>query len=174
MNKVTTGRAIIAAALILGSIGSNIVDIMPGPNAHMEAVATWPPHALFHDAEMFLLLDGGVLIFTWLLFRKSREPQIAALCTTLFVCAYWSPFLYITSLFPQASLVPSSPIGVPYNIDNFEIWDSAIRQVTPVVSGIPVHVNALVAVGWMCMAILGYLLYRRGLKEGANDSRRIA
>ena len=173
MNKVTIGRTIIAAALILGATLSTIIDNMPGPNSHILASATWPPHALFHNAAMFLLLDGGVLIFTWLLFRKSREPQVGALGATLFVWAYWMPFLYITTLFPQASLVPTSPVGVPYNIDNFAIWDPAIRQVTPVVFGIPVHVNGLVGVGWSCMALIGYLLYRRGLKEGAPDSRLI-
>ena len=174
MNKITVGRTIIGLGAALGSIGSTIIDNVTGPNAHMLAVSTWPPHALFHDAAMFLLLDGVTLICLWLLFRRSREPEVGARVTTLFVMAYWTPFFYITTLYPQASLVPTSPVGLPYNISNYSSWDAAIRQVTPVVFGIPFHVNALVGAMWIAITVMGYAIFRRGMREGARDPRLAA
>ena len=171
MNKITVGRTIIGLAAALGSIGSTIVDNIPGANAHMLAVATWPPHALFHDAAMFLLLDGVTLICLWLLFRRSREPEIGARVTTFFVMAYWTPFFYITTLFPQASLVPTSPVGLPFNNSNYALWDSAAKRVTPIIFGTPVHVNALVGAMWIAIAVIGYVILRRGIREGALDSQ---
>lgn len=174
MNKVSTGRTLMATSVALGAIGSTIIDNVSGPNAHMRAVQTWPPHALFHDAAMFLLLDGVSLICLWLLFRRSREPAVAALVATLVVFVYWTPFLYITTLYPQASLAPSSPVGMPYNASNFAQWDPAIQKVTPIVLGIPIQVNALVGVVWITIAAVGYWLFRKGIREGAHDSRLIS
>lgn len=173
MNKITVGRTIIGLGAALGSIGSTIVDNVGGLNAHMQAVQTWPPHALFHDAAMFLLLDGVTLICLWLLFRRSREPEIAARLTTLFVMVYWTPFFYITTLYPQASLVPSSPVGLPFNISNYNLWDAATKQATPVVFGLPVHVNALVGAMWIAITLMGYAIFRKGVREGAHDPRLV-
>lgn len=174
MNKITTGRTLIALSLALGAIGSTIIDNISGPNGHMRAVQTWPPHALFHDAAMFLLLDGVSLICLWLLFRRSREPLVAALVATLVVAAYWTPFFYITTLYPQASLAPSSPVGMPYNLSNFAQWDPALQQVTPIVLGVPIHVNALVGGVWITVATIGYWLVRKGVREGARDPRLVS
>lgn len=169
MNRIITGRVLIALSLTLGTIVTTTIDNLPPPIGHMRAVDTWPPHALFHDAVMFLLLDGVALIGLWLLFRRSREPLVGARVSMLIVAAFWTPFFYITTLYPQASLVPTSPVGMPYTLSNFAQWDPAMRKMTPVVLGVPVHVNALVGLGWMCIAAMGYWLVRSGIKEGAHD-----
>ena len=174
MNKIRVGRGIIALSAALGSIGSTIIDNVSGPNAHMRAVSTWPPHALFHDAAMFLLLDGVTLICLWLLFRRSREPEIAARVTTLFVIAYWTPFFYVTTLFPQASLAPTSPVGMPYNMSNYDSWAVAAKHVTPLIFGVPVQGNALVGAMWVIIASIGYSIFRKGMREGAHDPRLVA
>lgn len=173
MNKITVGRTLISLSVVLGAIGSTIVDNISGPQAHMRAVQTWPPHALFHDAAMFLLLDGISLICLWLLFRRSREPMIAARVSTLVVIAYWTPFFYITTLYPQASLAPSSPVGLPYHAANYAQWDAAMQKATPIVLGIPIQVNALVGSAWILIAVIGYWLIRKGHAEGATDSRLV-
>lgn len=173
MNKITVGRTTIGLAALLGSIGSTIVDNVGGIDAHMQAVNRWPPHALFHDAAMFLLLDGVTLICLWLLFRRSREPEIGARVTTLFVTAYWTPFFFITTLYEQASLVPSSPVGLPYHLSNFSLWDAASKQATPVVFGFPVYVNGLVGAMWIAITLMGYALFRKGMREGAHDPRLV-
>lgn len=174
MNKISTGRTLIALSVALGAIGSTIVDNINGPTAHMHAVQTWPPHALFHDAAMFLFLDGVSLIGLWLLFRRSREPLVGALVATLLVFANWTPFLYITTLFPQTSLAPASPVGLPYNASNFAQWAPAIQNATPLVLGVPIQFNALIGIVWMSIAAVGYWLFRKGIREGAQDSRHIA
>jgi hypothetical protein len=171
MNKIVVGRTIIALSATLGAVGSTIIDNVAGPNAHIRAVSTWPPHALFHDAAMFLLLDGATLICLWMLFRRSREPEVGARVTTLLVLAYWTPFFYITTLYPQASLAPTSPVGHPYNISNFELWEPTIKRVTPVVLGMPIHANAIVGAMWVAIVLVGYTIFRRGMKEGAHDPR---
>jgi hypothetical protein len=173
MNKIVVGRTIIALSATLGAIGSTIIDNVAGPNAHIRAVSTWPPHALFHDAAMFLLLDGVTLMCLWLLFRRSREPEVGARATTLLVLAYWTPFFYITTLYPQASLAPTSPVGHPYNISNFELWEPTIKRVTPVILGIPIHANAVVGAMWVVIALVGYAIFRRGMKEGAHDPQLV-
>ena len=119
MNRITTGRVLIGLSLTLGTIGSTVIDNFPQPIGHMSAVRTWPPHALFHDAAFFLLLDGITAICLWLLFRRSREPMLGALIATLVVFVYWTPFFYITTLYPQASLVPTSPVGMPVQAIQF-------------------------------------------------------
>ena len=174
MNRILTGRVLIALSLTLGTIGSTIVDNLPLPVGHMEAVGTWPPHALFHDAAFFLLLDGVSLICLWLLFRRSREPLLGARVATLVVLVYWTPFFYITTLFPQASLVPTSPVGLPYTLSNFSQWNPAIRNATPVILGHPVHAQILVAVAWISIALVGFWLCRRGIRAGDPDPRLIA
>lgn len=173
MNKVVVGRTLIAISLTLSAIGSTIIDNVSGPNAHMLAVHTWPPHALFHDAAFFLLLDSIALIGLWLLFRRSREPSTGAFTATLIIFGYWTPFFYITTLFPQASLAPTSPVGLPYNSSNVGQWDAFTLSQTPIVMGVPLHINALVAAVWIIVASIGYLLFRKGLKEGSFDSRLI-
>ncbi len=174
MNRITTGRVLIGLSLTLGTIGSTVIDNFPQPIGHMSAVQTWPPHALFHDAAFFLLLDGITAICLWLLFRRSREPLLGALIATLVVFVYWTPFFYITTLYPQASLVPTSPVGMPYKLSNFDQWDPMIRSATPVLLGYPVHAQILVATVWMSIALAGYWLCRRGTRAGDNDSRLIA
>lgn len=169
MNKIMIGRVIIASSAALGTIGSTIVDNISGSNAHMRAVSTWPPHALFHDAVMFLLLDGVTLICLWLLFRRSREPEVAARVTTLFILAYWTPFFYVTTLYPQASLAPTSPVGIPYNMANYGSWELALRQSTPVILGYPIQVNVLVGSMWVILALIGYVIFRKGMREDARD-----
>lgn len=171
MNKITIGRTLIAASLTLGAIGSTIIDNIPGPIAHMPAVDSWPPHALFHDAAMFLLLDAVSLIGLWMLFRRSWEPIVGARVATLVVAAYWTPFFYITTLYPQASLAPGSPVGLPYHLSNFAEWDSATQDTALILFGMPIHVNAIPGLIWISIALIGYWMLNNGIKEGLHDSR---
>jgi hypothetical protein len=169
MNRVMIGRGMIAASLALGAIGSTIIDNAGGSTAHMLAIATWPPHALFHDAAMFLLLDSVSLICLWLLFRKSREPIVAARVATLVVLAYWLPFFFITTLFPQASLMPESPVGMPYNMGNVGQWSPNVRQATPFILGMPLYLNAAVAAWWISIALIGYRVFSKAMRAGEVD-----
>ena len=52
----------------------------------------WPPHAHFHDALFLLFLDGMSLVVLWLLWRPSKEPEVAIKVAALFSVTVWTPF----------------------------------------------------------------------------------
>ncbi len=105
--KIRAGRAGVTLSVVLTAVVSTVVDVMPGEDGHM-GNPQWPPHALFQDAAMFCTLLAMMCIFLWLLLRKSREPQVGMLAATLFPFGFWSGFFYITTLFPQASLLTAT------------------------------------------------------------------
>ena len=103
MNRQTTGKVLISIAVALSAIVSTIVDLLPGDTGHVFN-AGWNPHAIFHDIVMFLLLDWMAVVCLWLLWRKSSEPRVGVKVATLLVLGFWTPFYYVSSVFPMASL----------------------------------------------------------------------
>jgi hypothetical protein len=117
-------------------------------------------------------------IFLWLLLRKSREPQVGMLAATLFPVGFWSGFFYITTLFPQASLITAtvrdaSGRFVPLNAGNIAQWPEHVRAATPVVLGVPIYVNVAIGLVLMSTAAFGLWCYRRGLRDGEVDPKLI-
>jgi hypothetical protein len=76
------------------------------------------------------------------MWRKAREPLLGPRIATWIVFAFWSPFLYVTWLVPGTSLraAPDMPV--------------------PMVAGIPMYPNAVIAVVEMLLAWLGWWLIR--------------
>jgi len=64
----------------------------------------WHPHAKFHDALLLFTMAGVSLTGVWLLWRKSKEPEVAFVVTTLLSLSYCVPPFYITSVVPGTSL----------------------------------------------------------------------
>jgi hypothetical protein len=175
--KVRAGRAAVTLSVVLTAVVSTVVDVLPGEDGHM-GNSQWPPHALFHDAAMFCTLLAMMCIFLWLLLRKSREPQVGMLAATLFPFGFWSGFFYITTLFPQASLLTAtvrdaSGRFVPLNAGNIAQWPEHVRAATPVVLGVPIYINVAIGVVLMAMAAWGLWRYRRGLRDGEVDPKLI-
>lgn len=171
---IRIGRSLVALSVVLTAVVSTVVDVMPNEEGHMSN-PEWPPHALFHDAAMFCTLLSMMLIFLWLMMRKSREPQIGMLAATLFPFGFWSGFYYITTVFPQASLMTSTVVSdgrfVPLHADNMNIWPDSVLAATPVVFGFPIYINVVIGTVLMVMAASGYTLYKRGVNAGELDSR---
>jgi len=113
-----TGKILVTLALLLTGLVSTAVDNLPG--GHMND-PRWVPHAKFHDAAMFLLLDGVCLLALWLVWRRSFEPLVGIGAEVLVVAAFWTLFLYITTLYPQASLLLDSPLGQPWHMGNYDL-----------------------------------------------------
>ena len=63
----------------------------------------WHPHARFHAAILLFLFAGVACVATWLMWRQSKEPDIAVTVAALLSVAYWTPFLYVPFLLPSAS-----------------------------------------------------------------------
>ena len=152
MNKQTTGKFLISVSVALSGIVSTMVDLKPGPTSHVYN-PTWNPHAIFHDIVMFLLLDQLAVICLWLLWRRSSEPLVGVRIATLLVLAFWTPFYYITSIFPMASLAANQ---------------QEMDLVSIMVGGVRLYFNVLIGTAMMVIALIGYWLYRRGGASARN------
>ena len=149
-NKQTTGEVLISVAL--SAIVSTIVDMLPGDTGHVFN-ATWNPHAVFHDIVMFLLLDQMALVSLWLLWRKSSEPLIGVRVATLLVLCFWTPFHYVSTFFPMASL---------------SVNLAEMDKVSVLVDGVRLYFNVMIGTSMMVVALIGYRLHRRGEQQPAN------
>ena len=50
----------------------------------------------------------------WLLWRQSKEPEIAIVVAAIISLSFWTPFFYITFLLPSATLWAGDPARVPH------------------------------------------------------------
>ena len=108
MNRNKLGRLLLSFVVVVGAIVSTAVDW----NTTHLFNPTWPPHAHFHDALFLLFLDGMSLVVLWLLWRESKEPEIAVKVAALFSVTVWTPFFYIEALIPGTSLLASDDVPV--------------------------------------------------------------
>ena len=78
----------------------------------------WHGHARFHGA-LLLFLSGGVSATgVWLLWRKSKEPEVAIQVAGLISFSFWTPFFYVTYLLPGSTLWAGDPGAVPHLAGN--------------------------------------------------------
>jgi hypothetical protein len=94
--------------LVVGAVISTAVDW----NATHLFNPDWHPHARFHDALFLMILDAMTVVALWLLWRKSKEPEIGLKTAALFVAAVWTPFSYIETLVPGTSLLAAPDVPV--------------------------------------------------------------
>src|SRR6266404_3383999 len=57
----------------------------------------------FSSAILLFLFAGVASVATWLLWRPSREPDVAFTAASLISLAYWTPFFYVPCFLPIAS-----------------------------------------------------------------------
>ena len=159
MMRQTLGKILVSVALVLSAVISTVVDLLPGEVAHVQN-PEWHPHAIFHDIVMFLLLDFMAIVCLWLLWRKSTEPRVGVTVGVLLVVGFWTPFYYITTLFPQASLSAS-----PHDVSQGAILVSWMP--------FPLYINVLVGTVLLVVAAVGYYLYRKGeqLASASTEGR---
>lgn len=157
MNKQKIGKILLSIALALSAIVSTIVDLMPGEAGHIHN-PTWPGHAIFHDAVMFLFLDFMCIVALWLLWRKSAEPLLAAKVGILTVLGFWTPFYYVTSLFKRASLAAANE-GTPEYAHELE------HVTLGTIAGLPIYINVCIGTFLIILSIIGYFLFKKGYKN---------
>jgi hypothetical protein len=108
VNRGKLGRSIMSFVLVVGAVISTAVDW----NATHLFNPNWHPHARFHGALFLMILDAMTVVALWLLWRRSKEPEIGLKVAALFVAAVWMPFLYIETLVPGSSLLASEDVPV--------------------------------------------------------------
>jgi hypothetical protein len=74
----------------------------------------WHAHARFHGALLLFLLTGVSATGLWLLWRESKEPEVAIKATVLISISFWTPFFYVTFLLPGSTLWAGPPGAVPH------------------------------------------------------------
>lgn len=132
------GRTLITFVIVSGAIVSVVVDWSTTHLFNPE----WVGHARFHAAAMLNLLCGVSVLGLWLIWRHSKEPDIGVKVAALIPVIFWSAFFYITWLVPGTSL-------------------NAGTEEPPLLAGIPVYPNVIIAGINIVLSSLGYWLYRR-------------
>jgi len=108
VNRGKLGKSLLSFVLVVGAVVSTAVD---WNTTHLFNPA-WHPHARFHDALFLLILDAMSLVALWVLWRRSKEPQIGLKVAALLSAAVWTPFFYIEALIPGTSLLAAEDVPV--------------------------------------------------------------
>lgn len=138
MSKQKLSRILLSVVIVNTAVVSVAVDW----NATHIFNPTWVPHARFHDVVMLWLLSSLSVVALWLLWRRSLEPDVSITVATLVPVLFWFPFFFTTLLVPGTSLsaLPDEPL--------------------PVIAGITIYPNVVVATINEILAAIGYWLYR--------------
>ncbi len=99
-------RLTLTAVLLGGSVSSFFLD---WSSNHLLSAA-WHPHARFHGGLLLFLLAGVSITGTWLLWRESKEPQVAITTAALISLSFWTPLFYVAFLVP-GSTPWAGPLG---------------------------------------------------------------
>lgn len=99
MPRLQIARLILTVVLALGAILSFVLDW----SANHLLNPAWHAHARFHGALLLFLLAGVSLTGLWLLWRDSREPEVAIRAAALISASFWTPLFYITSVLPGST-----------------------------------------------------------------------
>ncbi len=149
MNRTQLARVILTVVLVVGSALSFLLDWSPN---HLLNPA-WHPHARFHGALLLFLLGGVSATGVWLLWRKSKEPEVALKVAALISASFWTPLFYVASVLPGSTPWAGDPARVPH-------W-----------AGMVVYPNMLVGAVFLLATGLGYVLGRKPSDGAAADSR---
>jgi hypothetical protein len=103
-------RILMTFILLASSILSFLLDW--SPNHLLNPL--WHPHARFHGALLLFFLAGVAFTGTWLLWRRSREPEVAFTVAALLSVSYWLPLFYIPYLLPSSSWWAGRPGAEPH------------------------------------------------------------
>ena len=97
---------VLAAQAVLGFVldwsGNHLLD------------PAWHGHARFHGALLLFFLAGVSATGIWLLWRPSREPEVAMTVAALISASFWTPFFYVTFLLPGSTLWAGDPDRIPH------------------------------------------------------------
>ena len=143
MTRITVARFLMTAVLLGGSILSFVLDW--SPNHLLNPL--WHPHARFHGALMLFLLAGISALGTWLLWRRSPEPDLGFKIGLGIAIAYWTPLFYIPFLLPSST------------------WWAGRPGAEPHLDGVVIYPNLIVALVFLLVSLFAFWLSRQALSK---------
>ena len=108
--RLKLARLILTGVLLLGAALSFALDW----SANHLLNPAWHGHARFHGALLLFLLAGVSLTGVWLLWRDSKEPDVAVKAAALISASFWTPLFYITSVLPGSTAWAGDPNAIPH------------------------------------------------------------
>jgi hypothetical protein len=143
MARITTARILMTVVLLGGSILSFVLDW--SPNHLLNPL--WHPHARFHGALLLFLLAGVSALGTWLLWRRSPEPDLGFKVGLGIALAYWTPLFYIPFLLPSST------------------WWAGRPGAEPHADGVLIYPNLIVAAVFLLASLFAFWLSRPALSK---------
>ena len=153
MRKVKLARVLMTLILLGGSVLSFVLDWRSNHLLN----PLWHPHARFHGALLLFLLAGVSVMGTWLLWRRSKEPEVAFKVAAAISVAYWTPLFYIPFLLPSST------------------WWAGRPGAEPRIDGMVIYPNLVVAALVLLLTALAYRLSRGAgaeVERAASGGRR--
>jgi hypothetical protein len=142
-SKVRVARVLMTFVLLGGSLLSFVLDW--SPNHLLNPL--WHPHARFHGALLLFLVAGVSITGTWLLWRRSKEPEVAFKVAAAVSVAYWTPLFFIPFLLPSST------------------WWAGRPGAEPHINGVMVYPNLVVAALFLLLTAAAYRLSRTASVE---------
>jgi hypothetical protein len=121
MDRLRLARVLMTVILLGGSLLSFVLDW--SPNHLLNPL--WHPHARFHGALLLFTLAGVSLVGTWLIWRRSPEPELGFKVGLGIAIAYWTPLFYIPFLLPSSTWWAGRP-GTELRIDGSVVYPNLI------------------------------------------------
>ena len=121
MRRIVLDRVLMTFVLMGGSVLSFVLD---WSSNHL-LNPLWHPHARFHGALLLFLLAGVSIMATWLLWRRSKEPEVAFMVATAISVAYWTPLFYIPLVLPSSTWWAGRP-GAELRVDGMVVYPNLI------------------------------------------------
>jgi hypothetical protein len=151
MTQIKLAKIIMTFVLLGGSILSFVLDW----SANHLLNPAWHPHARFHGALQLFLLAGVSIVGAWLLWRDSREPEVAMKVAAFIAVSFWTPLFYIPFLLPGST------------------WWAGKPGSEPRIDGLIVYPNLVVAVIFLLLTVVAYRIFTAAhgqqLKEQASS-----
>ena len=148
MPRKKLAKVLLSVLVVISTLVSVIVDW----NSSHVFNPDWHPHGRFHDVMLLTLLVGLMPLLLWLLWRPSSEPEIAVKVTTAILVLFWGSF-YFNLLIPGTS--PAANTG----------------ELPPVVLGLLMYPNMVVAAIIIILALVGYWLYSSSQTDSEIPNR---
>src|SRR5260370_36140713 len=121
MRRIVLARVLMTFVLMGGSVLSFVLD---WSSIHL-LDPLWDPHARFHGALLLFLLAGVSIMATWLLWRRSKEPEVAFMVATAISVAYWTPLFYIPLVLPSSTWWAGRP-GAELRVDGMVVYPNLV------------------------------------------------